>query len=244
MPNYNPLNWQNENSLSNYPFAQALDVNSFIVDANFIQFNQTIPFLDYIIVNENNIVLSIRFDYGIKSDITFLKSEYIKGEAYRYLKIYHFKNDRYLGTITFGAGAADLWEAYVGRKLTVQQYFLAQTVRSIPLNDAVYTLDYLYGDIELNKNYGISSIFYNTYVPADEEFEAITFNAVYGNSPILNDPGVLRKINLVGPVDNNINLASNDVIKINTPDEDFSYLTIGLVSGKPDKSFSIPTLIS
>ena len=108
----------------------------------------------------------------------------------------------------------------------------------------MYTLDNLYGEIEFSKFPGVSSVFYNTYIPLDEEFEAVVFNAVYGNSPTVSDPGVLRKINLVGPVNNNINLASNDVIKINTPEEDFSYLTIGLVSGKPDKSFSIPTLIS
>lgn len=243
MSYYNPLSWQNENALSNYPLEESFEVSEFIVDASFVQFNGFIPILNYVVVDVDSISFSITFDYGTHTTAKFYKSSYLNGDSARYIKIYQPVTDRYLGTLTLGIGAGALWDFHVSRKILSGKSFLPQTVRSIRSTDAVYLLDGMYGDIELTRTIADSSIFYNIYEPQALDFKVITFNAVDGHAPKYLDPGVLRKINLVGPSDNNINLASNDVIKI-TPSEDLSYLSIGLVSGSPVKSFSVPTLIS
>jgi hypothetical protein len=144
--------------------------------------------------------------------------------------------------ITFGAGAETLWSTYVGRKITQTRKFLPSTVRSIPFNDAVYLFDGMFGDLSLSRVLEDKAIFYNTYKDTVNNKCSIVFNAVYGHAPLVADPGVLRKINLVGPVNNNINLAANDVIKITQVDN--AYLSMDLVSGASDKTFSLPTLFS
>ena len=242
MSNYNPLNWQNENALTNYPLDNSLELSNFIVDANFVQFDKFLPTLNYIIVDTDNISFSITFDYGEHTSGKFYKSAFDGGEAYRYLKFYQPTTDRYLGTLTFAEGAEDLWTYYVSRKIVFSSKFLPSVVRSVKSEDAVYLFDGMYGDVILSRTLADTSIFYNAYVSEDFNFKAITFNAVDGHSPKYEDSGALRKINLVGPVNNNINIASNDVIKI-TPAQDKTYLTVGLVSGSPVKDFSVPTLI-
>ena len=52
MANYNPLNWQNENGLSSYPFDRDLEVQDFIVDARFVQFDNYVPVYNNRIVEE------------------------------------------------------------------------------------------------------------------------------------------------------------------------------------------------
>jgi hypothetical protein len=132
-----------------------------------------------------------------------------------------------------------LWSNFTGRRITFNIPFATETVRSIPLNDAVYTLDSAFGDITLGKTEDDKSVFYNTSQPLN----SITLNAVAGNSidPLQLKEG-LRKINLVGPLDNNINLAPNDVVKI-TPVNNAS-LSVSLVSGSTNAAFAIPTLIA
>jgi hypothetical protein len=239
---YNTLNWQDEKGLTSYPLETAFEISNFLVDANFIQFDKFIPTLNYVIVDSEDISFSITFDYGEHNHAKFYKSIFAQGEAYRSLKFYQPGSERYLGSLTFGEGANELWSYYVSRKILSHSKFLPSLVRSIRTADAVYTFDNMYGDVALTRSSSDSNIFYNTYVSEDETFKAITFNAVGGHEPKYEDSGALRQINLVGPVDNNINMASNDVIKIK-PSADKTALTIGLVSGSPLKDFSVPTLI-
>lgn len=241
MASYNPLNWQNENGLSSYPFDSDLEVQDFIVDARFVQFDNFIPKLNYIYIDLAKIDISITFDYG-EANLTFLKSQYIQGDAYRNIRIYQPSNNRYLGSIVFGLGAETLWQQYSGQKIIHDVYFSADTVRSIPSKDAVYLFDSSYGNISLGRTAADTTIFYNT----SEELNAITFNAVSGHSvdessESGNSRG-LKQINLVKPLHNNINLASNDVIKI-TP-INTSSLQISLVAGSKASTFSIPSLIA
>lgn len=244
MSQYNPLSWQNENALSGCPFSIEPEIQNFIVDAKFVQFDGFVPTLDYIIVQPDKIYFAITFDCGQVVTSNFLKETYDLGEEYRSLRLYTSNNDRYLGVLVFGLGAADLWQNYIGRKLTFSQSFSPTTVRSVPFKDAVYLFDGNYGELQLSRTSLDSSVFYNT----SAALNSITFNAVAGHSvtqgtsvQILEKKG-LRKINLVPPVNNNINLMSNDVIKIKTFNA--SSLTIELVTGSATQAFVIPSLIA
>jgi len=240
MPTYNVLSWQNENALTNYPLDVPLEVQDFIVDAKFIQFDGFIPVLNYIFVEADRIRLAITFDYGQNTAIDFLKEEYLLGESHRNLRIYTPGGDRYLGVLVFGLGAYELWRGYTGRKLTYDAPFLPDTVRSIPFKDAVYLFDGNYGDVTISKSAGDTAVFFNTNTNA--EFNAITFNAVGGHSvdSISSSNTALRKINLVKPVKNNITLAPNDVIKVTSVNT--AALSIDLVAGASSSSFALPTL--
>ena len=242
MANYNPLNWQNENGLSSYPFEEDLEIQDFIVDARFVQFDNFTPILNYINVEVSKIELSITFDYGENTNLLFLKSKYDTGEAYRNIRIYQPSNKRYLGSVVFGQGAQTLWREYTGQRIVYNKSFSTDTVRSIPSKDAVYLFDSSYGDITLGRTALDRSIFYNV----SEELNSITFNAVGGHSVTeVIESGLsnsLKQINLVKPIHNNINLASNDVVKI-TPVNTAS-LQISLVAGNKSNAFSIPSLIA
>jgi len=242
MPTYNVLNWRNENSLTGYPFSSDMDVQDFIVDAKFIQFDDFIPTLEYASIESSSLTLTITFDFGRHTEIQFLKSSFDQGEAYRYVDIYTPANynKRYLGSVTFGPGASVLWANYVGRKLNYGKQFLSEVVRSIPSKDAVYTFDGHYGDVILSRDpTNDKTIFFNKAL----NLNAIVHNAVGGHTVEGVSAQGLRQINLVKPRNNNINLASNDVIKINS--ETNTYLTISLVGGSnSSRAFAIPTLAS
>ena len=238
---YYPLDWQNENSLTAYPFNSSLFVNNFIIDAKFIQFDQYIPTLNSVVIDVDKIILSMTFDFGEINNLIYKKTNYLSGPTEKNLRIYTPDNSRYLGVLVFGEGLLELWNYSVGKKYQINSFFLSSTVIGIPKQAGVYSLDDLYGAINLSRQAQDSTIFYNTYISGSTESNAITFNAVAGHE-ITGDPGVLRKINLVSPVNNNINLFSNDVIKVYSTDN--TTLNIGLAAGETSKSFIIPTLIA
>jgi hypothetical protein len=237
MSSYNPLSWQNENALSSYPFSADLDIQDFIVDAKFVQFDNYIPVLNYVTIDFDRIQINALFDEG-ETNIVFFKSTYDKGEAYRSVRIYNSVGDRYFGVITFGTGVQTLWNDFIGRRLQYNIRFATESVRSVPSKDAVYTFDGYYGDVLLNRTQDDAAIFYNI----SEESNSITFNAVGGHSVIGIVPEGLRKINLVRPKNNNITLSANDVIKMTSLNG--RSLSIDLVAGKGSKAFLLPTLTS
>jgi hypothetical protein len=240
MSSYNPLEWQNENSLSGYPLTQETDYSTFLVDAKFVQFDNFVPTLLTVFVDSDTIRLTISFDYGTHTTVDLLKSNYMLGEAYRYLRVYQPDTNRYLGILTFGDGPIDMWNTVTGTLLQYNVSFLPETVRSVPKNDAVYTFDGNYGDVILGRTDDDTAIFYNTAkIPG---LNSITFNAVGGHSVAGLTAKGLRKINLVGPVANNINLVANDVIKMVPLNA--SALSIGLAAGTTTSSFTLPTLTS
>jgi hypothetical protein len=237
MPTYNTLTWHNENALSSHPFGADIEPRSFIVDAKFVQFDNYIPSLNYIQIQPDSIHLVLTFDHGLNTTSTLLKSAYLSGDEYQLMRIYTPDGLRYLGVITFGVGAAELWTDYVGRKLQYNIPFLPTTVISIPSSDAVYTFDSNYGDISLSRTSVDSTIFYNTSL----ELNSLVFNAVAGHAVPTDQVQVgIKQINHVKPANNNINLASNDVIKVSSTNS--ASLTIELVSGAPSAAFQLPTL--
>lgn len=238
---FNPLSWQNENGLSGYPFNESLGTPDLIVDAKFVQFDNFVPVLNSVTVDSAKLILNITFD-KLELPVEFNKSKYLLGDAYRCVRIYEPTTNRYLGTVVFGSGAEQLWEQAIGQVFKYNTPFSVYVVRSIPSKDAVYLFDSMYGDITLSKENSDKSIFYNV----SEELNTITFNAVFGHSaPEPNtdsSAAILKKINLVPPTNNNINLASNDVIKINPVNS--AYLEISLLAGTKGSAFLIPSLIA
>jgi hypothetical protein len=236
MSSYNVLEWQDENSLTSYPLTEELEVQGVFVSANFIQFDNFAPVLNEIFVDSDAIKLKITFDFGQHTELSFSKQRYAMGEAYRYLRIYTPDKSRYLGVISFGRGAQTLWTEHVGRKFEYNLSFTPCAVRSVSSKSGVYLLDGSYGDIKMGRTQRDVTIFYNMSSAA----KTVTFNAVTGHSVEPTDTIGLRKINLVSPVRNNINLAANDVIKF-TP-QNASALSVDLVAGVSPSGFSIPTL--
>ena len=235
MAQYDVLVWQNENSLIGYPLASRQDINDFIVDANFVQFDGFQPVLQTVLVSNTHITLTLLLDAGALS-FNFDKSAFSSGVSQRYLRLYN--SARYLGCLTFGAGTLALWTDYIGRLLTYNAPFAISTVRSIPSHDAVYTLDSLYGEVVMNRTTDDKTIFYNKSL----DLNSITFNAVAGHYKV-GDSLALLKINLVSPKDNNITLASNDVIKIDSTTG--TSLTVSVVGSSSGQSTTIvPTLAS
>ena len=235
---YNPLSWQNENALSSYPFAFDIDPQDLVVDASFVQFDGFIPTLNSVQINADSIVFKFTFDSGIRDGVVYLRSTYNLGIAYRNLRVYTKDNSRYLGVITIGPGAAALWDNYIGREFVLNSQFCSDSVRSIPSKDAVYLFDSNYGDVELSRTVNDKTIFYNVSL----DLNSITFNAVTGHSIENQQPQGLRRINLVPPFNNNINLASNDTIKFSTLNN--TSLNVDLVSGTASSAFVLPTLIA
>jgi hypothetical protein len=235
------LNYQNENELAGYPLLQGLEVVGVISDTCFVQFDNFVPVLQTVLVDATKITLSILFDSGAIDNIVFLKTNYTENTGF--VRIYQTDpynpantNYRFLGTITFGSGLSLLWSTYVGRKLTFNVPFAPETVRSIPSKAAVYTFAGCYGAINLGRTQDDNTVFYNTSLASN----SITFNAVTGHiTDSTASPG-LKMINLVKPVNNNINLISNDVVKLNSFNA--ASLTIDLVAGSPSGAFKLPNL--
>jgi hypothetical protein len=239
----NPLSWQNENNLSNYPLVNTTDYPNFISGANFIQFDNFVPILNYILIEETSLKLSITFDSETLNDIIFLKSKFLEGEISRLVRIYNADNSRYFGSITLSTDTINFWQNFIGRKLVYNSKFYKTVVKSIPKKDGVYTLDSLYGNILLTKPIEDKTIFYNAH-KFNNLRSNLVFNAVTHHEINPSSSPALKQINLVKPVKNNITLSSNDLIKISPNTTGAGGLEISLVTGKPSKSFTIPTLIS
>jgi len=235
---YNVLNWQNENTLTHYPFSEELAHAGVIVDANFIQFDSFIPVLNYITVDSDRLTFAITLDFGQLTNAQILKSVYLADDATKVVNLYNADSTRFVGSLSIGIGALELWKNYTGQKLTYNKAFDPSVVKSIPSKDAVYTLDGLYGDVVLSRTTADSTVFYNCVNNAQERY--MVFNAVAGHQIDPIQRNGLRKINLVRPLNNNINLAANDVLKFNSINN--AALSVALVSGTPTASFTLPTL--
>jgi hypothetical protein len=228
MSDYNVLGWQNENGLSNYPFIDPFDIQDFFVDASFIQFDNFVPSLVEVLVGVDYISITVNFDSGkCSGEITAV--EYTSGD--RAVRYYDSITNRYLGCLVLGEGVNTAWSNFVGQKLQRSLSFIPSTVRSIPLKDAVYTLDNSYGDLTLGSTQDIADVYtdiggiiYQTVAGGNTVFyninhttPSITFNAVANHAiPTNNKIHPLKKINLVKPISNNIYLDSNDIVKFNS----------------------------
>jgi hypothetical protein len=249
MSNYTTLSWHNEHALTSFPFQTPNEFESLFVDAAFVQFDNFIPRLKNIKFSDDYLRLIILFDSG---EIT---GQLSKNSPNPHLRFYE-NASRFLGVVTFGSGLLDFWEKYLGQEIKIDLSFNAHLVRSIPLKDAVYTLDGLYGVIKFDSlddsstaitmpggNINTVSTGKTVFYNLDALNENITFNAVknhhiYSSSKTIKP---LKKINLVKPVDNNIYLSSNDVVKFNSLNN--KRLEVS-VAGISTGALNLPTLSS
>ena len=264
MAEYTVLSWQNENSLASYPLVYPLDYEGFIVDASFIQFDYFVPILKSIFISPGEIAVTVLFDRGEVTEI-YSTSKYNLGV--RELRFFE-NNERYLGCLTLGERTDYMWENFSGQNLVKNIPFMPSVVRSIPSKDAVYALDNAYGDIffdvELNEVIGFTTPgsfnFQNSFIPGlsfqstgggesifynfRTDRNALVFNAVANHKLPEDDfsPWALKRVNLVAPVDNNLYLTSNELIKFSSINN--QKIVVSLAGESASGASIVPTLAS
>lgn len=198
MPANGILSWNNESEGTPYPLERTLGVDSLIVDANFVQFDAFQPILLSTTVADDQFTFRIQFDRTIK---TINISKFLLTGVTYTSTIYD--GARYLGTLVLGADAVALYDELVNKTFNTNIKFLANTVKSIPSNAGVYSLNGFTGIVVLETDD------FSWYETAGNE---ITINAVYVPSPT--DENFLKTLNLVTPVDNNVHIKDSETVKI------------------------------
>lgn len=194
------LDWQNENAYSPYPLTTGFGYNGFFLDANFIQFDNFIPTLQTISVEDDSVDITILFDSGPKV-ITLARSFFT--DAGVFTRVYD--GARYLGKIVFGADVGRLVDNDLANR-TIKKInipFLSHLVKSIPSKAGVFSIDSLYGDVVFN---------HDTHVWYDVTGNNVTFNAISGID--YQDIKYLKTLNSTGPINNSVYMKDNQVIKI------------------------------
>jgi len=194
------LSWTNETGLSPYPLTKGFGYNSFLIDANFIQFDNFIPILHSIQVIDDEVIIRILLDNGV-NEITLAKSFFSTSGVVHKI----FDGDRYMGKLVFGADAGYLVESEIANlnTKTINIPFLSHLVKSIPSNAGVFSIDSVYGTLSFDSD---EHIWYDT------NSNEVTFNAISGLD--YQDDLYLKTLNAVGPVSNSVYLKDSQVIKI------------------------------
>lgn len=203
MKNIGILPWWNENALTPYPLTSSFGYNGFLVDASFVQFDNFIPTLNSLTVDDTKIVLTLTIDVGsidVEVDTSSLATQgYTK-------KIYD--NSRYVGSLVFGINAYSLANNDIANQTLkdINIKFLSVLVKSIPSDAGVYSIQNKFGSVVLDNSDGVI-----TYVLSDNE---VTINAI--SYPPIKTTNFLKTINGVSPQDNNLYLLDNEIIKYKT----------------------------
>jgi len=222
------IEWENEHALSAYPFTVDAPLNNVIVDASFQQFANFVPLINYIEVSSTFLTINLTYDTGT-SNFVLQQADYLAGLNYIRLTV----GTRYIGRITFADGVNTLWNNYVGEKVIYNLLFVASTVRSINEQAGVFYLNNLFGNIVLSSSSTDETVFFNTNNDIYKNF--ITFNAVGNHKfPLTTSFQALKKINLMSPVNNNIFIASSDVIQISG--DGIGSLNVTLVGSQPNSN--------
>lgn len=194
------LTWSNENALNPYPLTKGFGYDSFLIDANFIQFDSFVPILQSVKVVDDIVTITIQFDLetlAIELNKSFFSTAGVVHKIY--------SGGRYLGKLVFGADASRLVETEIANLDTkiVNIPFLSHLVKSIPSTAGVYSIAGTYGAVKFESD---------DYVWYDVNSNDVTFNAVsgfdYGND------SYLKTLNEVAPVANSVYIKDSEVIKI------------------------------
>ena len=201
------LNWNNETGLQTYPLTSTLVSddgrqfpNNFIVDANFIQFDNFIPQLTKLTVTDSSIAITLLTDTGSVTS-RYYKASYISG----ILAVPFYSNSRYLGKLIFDTGILDVFANFIAEQVNTKNAFLATTVRSIPTTAGVFSIDNLCGELEFSSTNSL--FFLNT------GNNNVNMNAVY--IPATTGENYLQSINLVTPRENNLLLLGSSTVNVN-----------------------------
>lgn len=205
------LAWNNETTLTPFPLTKSFSYDSFLIDANFIQFDGFVPVLKSIQLVDGSIQLTIVFDRTVKI-LSYLVSELITPGSSKVIR----HNNRYLGSLTFGTGVGKLIGSVGNQTLIPLNIpFLASIVKSIPSKAGVYSIDNKYGDLDFTSD---------AYISYAVDGNEIEFNAVH--YPALSTEPFLKTLNSVGPTNNSVFIKNTDIIKIGG---DNSTINISLV---------------
>lgn len=196
----NVLSWQNETTLSPYPFLASFGHDNFIIDANFVQFDNFIPILSKIEFYDMYVNLEIIFDKFTKV-ITVAKSNF---NGLPYTKTITV-DGRYLGKLIFGPDAHIISDELANLIITVGIPFLSFIVKSIPSDSGVYTIENVYGALIFSSN---DDIVFTV------DGQNVTFDAVA--IPNSSEEVYLKTINGVVPTNNNIIINDSLIIKVSS----------------------------
>ena len=197
--NTNISSWLTEHTLTPYPLTKSFGYDGFIIDANFIQFDNFIPVLQTISLNSTNIFITIIFDKVTKILDCAISSINTVGSE---LRIYD--GARYLGLLVFGSGVQRFVDSNTDNiTLDLNLGFLPHTVKSIPSNCGVFALNNQFGALGFTSDDNIN------YDVAGND---ITFNAIY--VPPSPDTPYLKTLNIVGPTLNSVFIKSTELIKV------------------------------
>jgi hypothetical protein len=223
----NVLSWQNETTLSPYPFFTSFGYDNFITDANFIQFDNFIPILNKIEIYDMYINIEMLFDSGIQT-ITVAKSNFMGLPYTKIIKV----DGRYFGKLIFGPDAAAICNELNNTVLLPAVKVLSFLVKSIPSNSGVYSLEKMYGNLTFSTT---ADIFFNI------AGQNVTFNAVALPNTVNNT--YLKTINGVAPTDNNIVINDSLIIKVSSTGASvvqFSLLGTGVDNLVAEQNPTIP----
>jgi len=211
------LDWLNENSKGDYPMSKDIGIKGVIVDASFIQFDDFVPVLKTIKVQETEITFTIQFDKATTT-VTVTKSEYTFG----IVKKVTLTGNRYVGSLTFGNGIATLFADYLNKTVTVNAAFSPITVCSILSTSGVYSIE-TFNDVVV--------------IDTDDSGVATLFFTINGNTVKWNAVGLpaepevainpLKTINGAAAKNNALTLKDSTLIKF-TPN--FGALVVSLVN--------------
>lgn len=226
------LDFENESLLTGYPIYAANLPKGLFTDARFQQFDDHTPILQTVTITNDYLELVIKFDLSVET-VRVLRSSV--NSQRRTIEIKH-SNDRILGKLTFGSNFALILSEFQGRKLVVNTAFNPETVLSVDSSAALFSLDSLIGSVTITNTSSDDTFFINSYTTG------LTFNAVKNHKlPDSLSFVPLKQINLQKPVNNNIFLSTNDIVKLIS--QTSGGLQISLVS-TVNKANALPTLIA
>lgn len=195
----NVYSWTSETSLTPHPLTKSFGYDSLLLDANFVQFDNFVPVLKTIKLNDDKLEITIQFDLLLKTITPLITDIDSSGD---YVKIYD--GSRYLGTLVFGLGVTRFL-ASVGDQttLTINTPFLAHLVKSIPSTCGVYSINEEFGPLSFTSDANINYIVSGQ----DIEFNAIAYPAASADN-------YLKTLNSVAPTDNSVFIKSTEIIKV------------------------------
>jgi len=197
------LSWENETALNAYPLSKEFGLNSFLVDANFVQFDNFVPVLQSITLLDQNLVISLLTDVGTIK-LTVATSEFVGTSLTK--RIFD-STGRCIGTLVFGANALSLFENENTLSLDINIPFLSFLAKSIPSNCGVYSVAGKFGALSLtgDKNLWFTSI---------TGRNGIVFNAAALGA--ISALPYLKTLNGIAPINNNVYMQETDLLKIAT----------------------------
>lgn len=209
---YGVLEWRNEHSASSYPLSQPLFISDLIVDANFVQFQNTPPVLVSIAVTTTTAAIVISVN-SVNYTLTLTKPTAI------YTADYSFKlfddSDNYIGTVVFGNGVNALFERFASTSKVLNIPFLPICLTELSEDAGVYSLDTLYGNVNFDTlDSGIKHIW------TDITNNLVKWNAV--TIPSVQTANALKTINGVTPRDNNIVIQDDPILRFVTTNDGLS----------------------